>query len=290
MKQKSAHVVLILSILAVSCAAPLAKLLQPTHPMAIGFWRCLIIGALLSPFLLREKIPLKSLGLSFGAGFFLALHFWSWFASLQYTSTLRSTLLVCLNPIWVGLLEGIILKKMPSKNHWYGVLIALFGLGLMGLDTQDHEATMYGDLLALLGGILGALYLLVGRKVRASVSIAPYGAIICLSSALFLALLVPVNSGSLELEGNNAWLLIGLMALGPQLMGHIGLNYAMGYLSAAFVSLMLLFEPIGAALIAIPLLNELPSLLDALASLVIIIGLFVGTIDKNQMFQSGKAQ
>ena len=290
MKQKSAHVVLILSILAVSCAAPLAKMLQPTHAITIGFWRCLIIGIIFSPFLLKEKIPLKSLFLSVGAGFFLAMHFWSWFASLQYTNTLRSTLLVCLNPIWVGILEGLILKRMPSKNHWYGVVVALFGLALMGFEPQESQATLYGDLLALLGGILGALYLLVGRKVRATVSIAPYGAIICLSAALFLGLMSPLNSVSLELKGDNAWLLIVLMALGPQLTGHIGLNYAMGYFSAAIVSLMLLFEPIGAALIAIPLLGEYPTFIDVMACIIILTGLFIGTDDKNQMFQSGKPQ
>ena len=65
------------------------------------------------------------------------------------------------------------------------------------------------------------------------------------------------------------------MALGPQLCGHIGMNYALGYISATLVSVLLLFEPVGAGILAIPMLGEIPTQKEMIGSVVILLGLMV---------------
>jgi len=270
--------VLIAAICAVSTAAPLAKFANDVHPIAIGFWRTLLVGfvLLLSIKPHQLKISLKNGSLAICAGILLAFHFWTWFASLQYTSVLRSTTLVCLNPVWAGIMEGILLQNKPSRQFWIGVTIAIMGVGLM-TSGDLSDGALIGDALALLGGFLGAAYLIVGRVVRQDMAINAYGAFICLVCAASMSLLsIPMD---VSLAGDSVqatWLILLAMAIGPQLTGHIGLNYCVRYLSAANISLALLLEPVGAAILAIIFLNELPSGMEILGSILILIGVGVG--------------
>jgi len=69
------------------------------------------------------------------------------------------------------------------------------------------------------------------------------------------------------------WLL--LLALVPQLLGHSTFNWALRYLSAAYVSITLLGEPIGSALLAYFLLGEVPSVMMAFGAILILFGIWV---------------
>ena len=265
-------IVLALSICAVSTAAPLAKL-SSLHPIGLGFWRTFIVGALLLPF--AKSLPKKHRAITLFSGLLLALHFWSWFESLQHTSALRSTLLVCLNPIWVALYEQIFSKQKPSLKYWFGVSISIVGVCLMST-TSENPTSLLGDALALLGGFFGAMYLLIGRKVRKDVDISTYGAINCLSCAFWL-LLIGLGLSFPILESTwSGWLIIIAMSLGPQLTGHIGLNYALKFTKASRVSMLLLLEPVGAALIAASVLSEIPTQQELLGALIVIFGLLLG--------------
>ena len=98
--------VLMASIAAISTAAILVRLVPEMHPIGIAFWRTAIAAAFLSPALVFNKerrLKHTHLLWTIGAGLCLALHFWAWFASLQLTTVMRSTVLVCLTPVWAGL-------------------------------------------------------------------------------------------------------------------------------------------------------------------------------------------
>jgi drug/metabolite transporter (DMT)-like permease len=273
--------ILILAICAVSTAAPLAKIATDVHPIAIGFWRTFLVGLVLivttKPY--QWKISKKNWLLVAAAGILLALHFWSWFASLRYTSALRSTTLVCLNPVWAGIMEQFILRNSPPKKFWAGVLVALVGVALM-TSGDLSEGAITGDLLALLGGLLGAAYLIVGRVARQDMKINVYGGLICLFCALVLGLIsYPLPA---PLYGYTTISVVALlaMAIGPQLTGHIGLNYCVRYISAASISLALLLEPVGAAILAAIFLEEYPSQIEIFGSSLILVGVGIGSIKR----------
>ena len=209
------------------------------------------------------------------AGALLAGHFWAWFSSLHYTSTLRSTVLVCLNPIWVALFEWMFLRQKPSARFWVGVAVGLGGIALMSHNSTG-DSSLTGDLLAVLGGVLGAIYLLVGRLVRQHMDIGPYGSLLCLSCAVWLLFASQLYGQPLTGYANQTWFILLLMALGPQLIGHIGLNYAVRYVAAAMVAMLLLLEPVGAALLAAIFLQELPTMMEMVGSLVILCGVGIG--------------
>lgn len=264
--------VLALAILAISSAGVMARLLHDVHPVAIGFWRTVAIALLLAPAL--RRVALRDLGLTLLAGAALAGHFWTWFESLQHTSVMRSTVLVCTTPIWVGALEALVFKHRPSLRYWGGIAVAIAGVGVMVLQPGAAGAAM-GDGLAISGGVLAALYLLVGRSVRQRVGFAAYGSMVCGAAALWL---LPVALGlGAPLEGfrPEAWAGLAAMALGPQLMGHVGLNYAVRYVPASVVSALIPLEPVGATLLAALILGETPGAQEVAGAVVVVVGVLL---------------
>ena len=261
-------IILTFAILAVCSSAPVAKM-SGLSAIALGFWRTGIVGILL---LYRSQRPTKKQWIfTISAGFFLALHFWTWFTSLNHTSAFRSTLLVCLNPFWVAIWEWKS-GKPPSKSFWIGGMLAFLGVLLMSSGSEDSSFSIWGDALALLGGMLGAAYFIIGKRARQELDIYTYGSWTCLSSAVWLGFLSFFRDSSILVQPNE-WKYLIYMALGPQLLGHIGLNYVLKYVSASFISILLLFEPVGAGLLAWFFLTEIPHASTIAGATVVMFGL-----------------
>ena len=246
--------VLCVAVTAISAAAILVRLAEGVHPVGAAFWRTAAVSVLLAPTLLKAllshgQISKRDIGLGALAGLLLAFHFWAWFASLAHTTVLRSTLLVCLTPLWAGLLEWGLFGQRPSGRYWAGIALALGGVGVMSVGQAEGTASLLGDGLATVGGILSASYLLVGRRVRQRVPIGPYGSLVSGAAALWLAVAAFALDVPLFGYSQQAWLALLGMALGPQLLGHIGLNFAVGYLPAYVVGAAVLFEPVGTAIL-----------------------------------------
>ncbi|MFZ5481039.1 MAG: DMT family transporter [Myxococcota bacterium] len=265
--------VLVAALIGVSAAGTLVRLAPDAHPLAVAFWRTAAVAALLSPTLVR--VSRRDLGLVALAGLLLAAHFWAWITSLHHTSVMRSTVLVCLTPVWAGVLEAAFFGAHPPRRFWGGVAVALGGIALMSGEIGD--ADLMGDGLATLGGTLSAAYLVVGRSVRQRVAIGPYGALVCGACALWL--LLPIVAGGVPLTGfsRQTWYVLAALALGPQLLGHVGFNYAVGYVPAAVVSAVILLEPVGATLLAAAVLGEIPSPREVSGGVVVLLGVAVAT-------------
>ena len=273
--------VLALAVTAISTAAVLVRLAPDVSPVAAALWRTAAVGLLLSPTLIGAKLKLKRWDslLIILSGLLLALHFWTWFASLSHTTVMRSTVLVCLTPIWAGLLEWGLLKQAPDRRYWGGVVLAL--LGVVAMSGASLEGISFlGDGLALLGGVLSASYLLVGRVVRPRVPIGPYGSLICLSCAAWLLPAAFLTGSSLTGFAMTSWFVLAGMALGPQLLGHIGLNYAVRYVPAATVAALLLLEPVGASMLGALLLAEFPTMQEIFGGVLILAGVGVSSLSR----------
>jgi drug/metabolite transporter (DMT)-like permease len=263
-------VVLGVALVAVSTSAVLVRLLGAVDPVAVAFWRTLGAALLLSP-ALRRTSP-RDVARILLAGAFLAGHFGAWFASLQHTSVMRSTLLVASIPVWVGVMEGGLLGERPGRSFWIGLAVAAPGVALIAVGSHGGPGGLYGDGLALVGAIFGAGYLLLGRSVRSRVGIGTYACLVCAAAALVLGAAAVVGSVPLTGLAAGDWVLIGLLAAGPQLLGHNGFNYALRYVSAATVSSVLLLEPVGATMLGVLLLNEVPRPVAIAGGALVVLG------------------
>jgi drug/metabolite transporter (DMT)-like permease len=266
------------AVTAVATSGPLmAATAAPA--LAIAFWRNALGAGLIVPVaLVRARDELRGLQrrervLALVAGVFLAAHFATWVPSLTYTSVASATALVSTQPVWVALLaraQGV----HVSRGVWGGIAVAMAGAVLLtGADVQVSGRALAGDLLAIAGGVFAAGYITAGAAVRRSVSTTTYTAL-CYSTAALLLLLVCLV-GRQPLTGYAAadWLRLVAITLGAQLLGHSLFNVVLRSMSPTVVSMTILLEIPGAALIAAVFLGQRPPLLALPAAALLLAGL-----------------
>jgi drug/metabolite transporter (DMT)-like permease len=275
---------LVVALGAVSTSGPLIA--AATAPaLAIAFWRNGMAAAVLVPTALaraRVRTELRSLGrrgwvLSLLAGAFLAGHFGTWVPSISLTSVASSTALVTTQPVWAAVLARAAGRRV-STRVWIGIAVSVAGAVLLtGADVSLSGRALAGDLLATVGGILAAAYITVGATVRAKVSTTAYTTV-CYSSCAVLLLALCLASGQ-RLGGYDArtWLELGALTVGPQLLGHSLFNVLLRTTSPTALSLAVLFEVPGAALIAwvwlhqVPAATAVPGLVLLLAGVAVVV-------------------
>ena len=286
MQRPHPEAALALAVLGISVAAPLVRL-SGAHPIAIAFWRlafslAFVLVALLATGSWRELRALtrSELGIGTAAGVMLAVHFWSWNASVDLTTIAASTTLVSLQPAIVAVLSAIVLRERPRAVQVAGILIALAGAFVIstpalfsGAAATSPNAPL-GNALALLGAITASIYYLSGRRLRTGLGLWPYVAVVY--GACFASLAVMATAAGVDLAPQPAreiWIFLGL-AVGPMLLGHTAMNYALRYRPAYVVNLTVLTEPVGATLIAaaLPGIREIPPLSTIAGGAVIIAG------------------
>jgi drug/metabolite transporter (DMT)-like permease len=266
-------VVLVLAVLGVSLSGPLVRL-SAAHPLAIATWRLgfslVVVGiALLATGQWRQwrGITRRELGIAVAAGSLLALHFWSWNASIALTSVAASVVLVNTQPVVVALLSALWLREAPTRQQWIGIAISMLGALIVALPDMTagasgaaHPRALLGDLLALGGAGAAAVYFVAGRRLRAALDLWPYVGLVYGTCFVVLLLLAAVAGAPVAPQPPRELAIFAALALGPMLLGHTGLNWALKHSPAYVVNLTLLGEPVGATLIAamLPGIREVP--------------------------------
>lgn len=246
----------------------------------IAAYRMLFAALMLMPFALRRKQreEMRWLGRrqwwAVGLiGVVLAIHFASFNAALQETSVASATILVTCHPIVVGVLGYIYLKEVPRRS---GAGIALGLAGVVVISSADLSGgAIYGDVLALVGMLAAAVYLLGGRVLRQRVSVVTYAFLIYLIAAGTLFLAAVASGIPLWPYPAEEFVLFLALAAVSTIFGHTVLNWSLRYLPAAFVSLSMLGEPVGASILAFLLLSETPSVGMLFGGAMVMAGIFL---------------
>ncbi len=260
---------------------------QGVPALSIAALRMAVAALALAPLALTRgrkellHLPLRDAGLAAASGLLLAVHFASWITSLDYISVMSSVALVSMNPLFVGLASMLFLRERMAGWTAAGVVVAVAGAAVVALSDRGaasaRAATLRGDLLALLGAAAASGYLLIGRGLRRRMSLVPYVAIAYTTAAVALLAAALVLRAPLVGWSPKGWLLVLLLAAVPQLVGHTAYNYALRHVSAVFVTVTLLAEPIGATLLAIPLLGQVPPPLRIAGGALILAGIWVAS-------------
>jgi drug/metabolite transporter (DMT)-like permease len=255
--------ILVIGIISISFAAIFIRLIGDVHPIVITVWRLVLSSVVVLPLGLvvcrrRLLTVVRSHGgMLFLSSLFLGLHFTVWIASLFYTSVASSVVIVCTNPIWVGVASFLFLGEKPDRNILLGIALTVTGGVIIGWgDFSVSPRALFGDLLALLGAFMASGYLLAGRKIRSELSILEYITPVYSMAALitfFMAMLF-----GLKMTGYSVtvFILFAALAIVPQLIGHTAFNWALGYISASLVAVVILGEPVGSTVLAWMILNE----------------------------------
>ncbi len=269
---KPQSIALLLALIGISWAAPLARL-AGVDGYTAAWWR-LLVGTTITllahiVFIGKPKFEKNWALISVLSGVFLALHFALWLESLRHMTVSSSTGIVVSYPIIAGLYDALVSREITTKK-FLGVVIGF--LGVLVLSTPWAGATLFGGILSFTAAIMAAAYIIIGRKVRKeeiptlSYTLVAYG-----SALLFLT--------SFTLVGRQPWnvpqpsipflILLGIV---PMLLGHSMINYSLRYYPASAVATVTLLEPYGAGILAWLVIGEPVPPVTAIGALLTITG------------------
>ena len=272
---------LIASVAIISSASILIKLAD-APVLIIAAYRLGIAALVLAPVTLAvRREHLRALSrrdwlIGAVAGSFLGLHFIAWIASLEYTSVASSVVLVTINPIFVGLGMVVIFRERLHPLLVWGIALSVTGGVLIGYsDFQVAGQALYGDALALLGAVFHSGYLLLGQRLRQRLDLLPYITVVYGMAALLVLISALVTQQTFTGYAPATFLVMILLALGPQLLGHTAYNWTLRYVSAAVVAVAILGEPVGASILAYFILDEHLTLLQVGGGALVLIGIYL---------------
>jgi len=275
------YLVLALGVVSVSFAAIFIRLAD-APVLVIAAYRLMLASLIINPIACAhsryELLHLIKAGLTLPllSGVLLALHFVLWIASLSYTTVASSVVLVTANPVFVALASHFLFREKLSRQVIIGIAVCLAGAALIGYgDWTLGLKALFGDLLALLGAIAVAGYYLIGRRLRQTTDTLSYASIVYSSAALVLLLSALALRYPLLGYSSTTYVMLVLLALIPQTVGHLSLNWSLRFVSATLVAIAVLGEPVGATVLALAILHEVPTLTQVLGGILILSGIFV---------------
>jgi drug/metabolite transporter (DMT)-like permease len=283
------YIVLAIGVIAVSTSAIFVKV--STAPSGvIAFYRLLFSVLLMLPiFITKYRAELKLItkrdwGLTTVSGIFLALHFILWFESLNYTSVASSTVLVTLQPIFAFAGTYFFFKERLSLKAIFSGLIAVMGSVIISWgDFKVSGSAFFGDVLALTACALITFYLLFGQSVRKRVSLITYTFLVYSISTFFLFLYILVTGEALYPYPKKDWVYFISLAIIPTLLGHTLINWVVKWVSTSMISVAILFEPVGATVLAYYVIGETVNPSQVIGGLVVLLGIGLFIYDERKV-------
>lgn len=276
---KTAYLALALGVLCISTSAIFVKIAS-TPGTVSAFYRVFFAGIALFPLrLTQEKLSLPSgrtLHLIALGGLVYAANLVIWNTAILLTSAAAATLLSNNSPLWVGLGAMLLFREKLTLKYWLGLLIALGGMSIImsGNAFQELQFNL-GNLLAIVASVLYAAYMLITQKTRAHTDTLTLNLLTMLTSAIVILPVILFFGHPLTGFGTRTWLALLGLGLIPQFLGWLAINYAMGYLPAARVSVILLGQPVVTAILGIILLNEALPPATITGGIMVLIGIYL---------------
>lgn len=280
--EKHPMIMIVIGVIGISLSSIFVK--YSTAPSAVtAAFRLLWTILLMTPVVFGKKdvrmelfhIDRKTGVRSCLSGIFLAIHFTLWFESLFHTSVASSTSIVCTEVIWVSMGFCLFMKGKLPKKAVATIFITFLGSILIAYaDSFSGGSHLYGDILALLSAIAVAVYMLIGRVVREDVSTTVYTYMVYVACAVTLVIICLLKGYKLFSFGMSAIVVGFLLAVFSTILGHSIFSWCLKFFSPSFVSASKLCEPVVAAILAIFLFGELPSLLQVIGGIMILGGVY----------------
>ncbi|REC63212.1 EamA/RhaT family transporter [Chryseobacterium pennae] len=252
--------------------------LSSLSPINTALYRILFSLIFLFPFVYKkiQAIDRKSWIIILFSGVFLAIDLILWNTSFQLTSVANANLFVNLVPFTTVPLSYFLFKEKPGKNFLIGLSISVIGIVVLmwGKFSLSSSSGYKGDLLAFLASVFYGLFLLSVYKVRLKVDAASIMFISGLGSIPILFLTAGVSEGIMYPQTfREVGILLGL-ALCSQILGQGLLSYCLGKISILLSSVIILSQPVFAAIYAYFLFSETLTIKEILGIIIILAGVY----------------
>ncbi|NLQ05524.1 DMT family transporter [Cylindrospermopsis raciborskii] len=202
-----------------------------------------------------------------------------WASSLTQTSVANSNLLHNVTPIFAVLGGWLFLGQSFDYKFLLGMLLAIIGIFIISFgDFHSEVNSLYGDSLALLSAVFYALNYLVREKLRSKFSASTILLWTSLLSGCFTFLITLTTETQLFPNSWQTWLAVICLAVLCQIIGQGLLIHNLKQFSSAFVTLLMLTEPLLTALFAFIIFAEKLSPLNWVAFIVVLIGIYIAKL------------
>ena len=247
-------------------------------PNATAFWRLAIALPLLwgvraaEPRTIQRPLTGADRKRLLLAGLCFAGDLSTWHACIRLTAIANATLLPNLAPIFVTLGARVLFGE-PIRRRFVGALVvALLGVWVLLGSSAQSDGRMLGDALGLTAAAFYAGYLLAVQQLRRNLST---GTVLLGSgvvSTIAFLIIAGVAGENLLPPTPRAWLpLVTLGVLHTAGQGLIG--HALAVLPASFLSVGLLIQPVGAALLAAALFDEALGIRQLCGGALVVVGI-----------------
>ncbi|WP_214480944.1 DMT family transporter [Bacillus sp. SM2101] len=281
------YAALIIGVISVSTSAVIVKVITAPAPV-IAFYRMLFAVLFISPIFLIKNV--KEMALmskrewiySIGAGIFLAFHFILWFESLQYTSVASSVVFVSLQPLFAFVGTMVFFQERITFKAFMTGLLAIIGSFIISIgDLRLNSSALLGDILAIFACVMVTAYLLLGQYTRKRLAVITYTFVVYGVSTITLFIYVVLLGYPLLQYPTADWYYFLLLAIVPTLLGHSLFNWTLKWLSTATVSIGILFEPVGASILAYFILGEQVIWTQVIGGAIIIFAIAYFIVESN---------
>ena len=170
---------------------------------------------------------------------------------------------------------------LVETGAWVGVLVAVGGAILLAWNDLISVGfgALTGDALALLSAFFLAVYFIGGRRYAEGLPITVYTSVVYLAAAVAtLPLCLAMGLNVLVFDLREVIIFLAL-AIFPTALGHSVNNYLLTLVPAYVVSSAVLGEPIGATLLAVAFLGEIPMVTTLIGFGVILLGIGLVLVD-----------
>jgi drug/metabolite transporter (DMT)-like permease len=275
------YLTLLIGVIAVSFAAIFIRLAD-APPVVIAAARLLIASLVLLPFAaVRSRVNIRRLVvrdvllISFSS-LLLALHFYLWITSLSFTTIASSVILVTAHPAFVAAISYWLWREKLNRLNLLGIAAALGGVVIINYtDLSLSSHALMGDLMALTASLAMGSYLIIGRHLSKRIDALGYLTLIYAQAGILLLFVMVLTRESLAGYSTQTYLMLVLLALVPQLIGHSALNLAVRTLPVTLVSVAILGEPVGATILGALIFGELPGSHEIAGGLLILAGIYL---------------
>lgn len=295
MSTKYVKLIVLMGVMFVSVVALVVK--SASAPLiTTAFFRLFFTVLIMLPVVIYKydhdnRIPRKELLLSMLSGLILGIHFFGWFVALDYTTVANATVIVDASSVFTLLGGHLFLNDKMTKKETICVLLTFMGAILLTYRSLSFGSNEYiGILLSVLSSITLSMYMLIGRKVRRTVSTLNYTFIVYFFGAIFLAICNMIMEGTFTGFPRSNYLVFLYLAIFPTLLGHSIFSWSLKYIKASFAATMLLFVPVVSIIGAYFLFDELPRGEQFLGAGIIIVSLLFFTIGKDEARERVEAE
>ncbi|MGR4869945.1 DMT family transporter [Variovorax sp. LARHSF232] len=221
------------------------------------------------------RLPLAGV---LAAGVCMALYNLAFFAGVRQTGVALGTAVALgSGPLWAGILQALITRRLPLAAWWLGTAVAVAGgvlMTLSGSSAADLAVSSAGIALCLVAGLSYAIYTLVNKELvhRASAASITFSAFSVAAVLAVPAAWIDGGTPSLTWPDLGAVLYVGVATAG---VAYLLFSLALRHISAATGVTLALGEPVVAFMLAVLVVGERPGMPAFGGLLMVVAGVLV---------------